>query len=600
MIVLQQHAVRVVFRTEGLHRPLDHAHPFLRDPRDLAVVVHGDHRVFQQGVQRQSVLFVRPRDFLRVIAHDRSDDPAVPAVIPFAPPSVGYTHVEDAVDDDLLPAGAAGLVRSPRRVQPDVDALDKPPGDPDVVVLDEEDLPPEAVLAADVDHLLQDALAHLVVGVGFAREDDVDRVRLVVHDPVQAVRVGKEHVGPLVRGEAPGESDPHGRRIDLGKQLFAPGLRITVFLPVAGDVFDDEVDGALLDLVAGAPEERIGDVLDPRPAVRVGDVLRPVHPQEVVQHLPHARGEVGHVMRPVGDVLDRDVRFVEPLPDVAPHAARHLAVDAAHGVAHVTHLQGEDGHEEGLVLAGLLEPEFPELGPGDAGAFDEVAEIMLDQFPGEPFVAGLDGRVGREDGSGADGFRRLVEAQPFLLHEHGDPLEDQEGRVALVDVVHGGPDSQFAEQPDPAHAQQDLLLDPRARIGIVEARGDLPVLDSVARHVGIEQVQGNPPHLDFPDVREEGSAGEIERDLDLVAAVVPDDLHRHIGKIVFRVFRDLDSVAVKDLPEESALVQDPNADEGDVEIARGLQVVAGERSQAAGVDGDALVQAVFRGKVRDR
>ena len=63
---------------------------------------------------------------------------------------------------------------------------------------------------------------------------------------------------------------------------------------------------------------------------------------------------------------------------------------------------------------------------------------------------------------------------------------------------------------------------------------------------------------------------------------------------------DLGAVLVDDLPEKPVLVEEADADEGDVQVAGRLQVVAGEGAEAAGVDGQALVEAVFRRKVGDR
>ena len=242
-------------------------------------------------------------------------------------------------------------------------------------------------------------------------------------------------------------------------------------------------------------------------------------------------------MGAVRDVADGDVRFVESLPDLPPHPPGDLPVEAAHGVALVGHLEGEDRHEEGLPLAALLPSQLPELRPGDPGPLHEIREVVFDQLLAEPLVSRLHRRMGREDRASADDLARLVEGEPLLRHQGADPLEEEKGRVPLVDVVDAGADPQPFQEPDPPHPEEDLLLDPRPRFGAVEALRDLPVLGGVPRDIGVQEVKRDAPHLDLPDVGEEGPAGQVQGDLHGVPPVVLDDLHRHAGEIVLRILR---------------------------------------------------------------
>ncbi len=61
----------------------------------------------------------------------------------------------------------------------------------------------------------------------------------------------------------------------------------------------------------------------------------------------------------------------------------------------------------------------------------------------------------------------------------------------------------------------------------------------------------------------------------------------------------LPAVVVERLAEVPLGVREADADERQAEVARGLQVVAGEDAEAARVDGQALVQAVLHGEVGD-
>ena len=106
--------------------------------------------------------------------------------------------------------------------------------------------------------------------------------------------------------------------------------------------------------------------------------------------------------------------------------------------------------------------------------------------------------------------------------------------------------------------------------------------------------------MDLPDVRKERPPGKVQGDLHRVSAVIPHDFQRHAGEIVFRILRDLPPVPVDRLFEKTALVEKPDADEGDVQIARRFQVVAREGAETAGVYGETIVKAVFGGEVGDR
>ena len=115
---------------------------------------------------------------------------------------------------------------------------------------------------------------------------------------------------------------------------------------------------------------------------------------------------------------------------------------------------------------------------------------------------------------------------------------------------------------------------PRAPVGAVEARRDGPVLDGVAGNVGIEQVERHPPDLDLPDTRVQHAAGQLDRDLDLVAPVVFQGFDGHAGEVVLGIFRHLPAVLIDPLPEVTAAVEQADGHERDMQVAGGFQVVA--------------------------
>ena len=84
-------------------------------------------------------------------------------------------------------------------------------------------------------------------------------------------------------------------------------------------------------------------------------------------------------------------------------------------------------------------------------------------------------------------------------------------------------------------------------------------------------------------------------------AVLPDgDLDRQLVDVGVDVFFLLPAVLVEALPEVALLVKQAHADQRDAEVGRALDVVAGQDAQAAGIDGQRLVQAELGGEVGHR
>ena len=71
------------------------------------------------------------------------------------------------------------------------------------------------------------------------------------------------------------------------------------------------------------------------------------------------------------------------------------------------------------------------------------------------------------------------------------------------------------------------------------------------------------------------------------------------ARVVARIALDLAVALVEPLPEVAAAVEEPDRDERDAELRGRLEMVAGEDAEAAGIDGQALVEAELGREVRD-
>src|SRR5205823_9704872 len=95
-----------------------------------------------------------------------ADRPAVVAVETFAPPAVEHAEIQTAVRRQFHSAGAAGLERAERIVQPEINTLDQPARDVGVVILHEHHAVFETVLPAELVNLLNKRLATLILRMG--------------------------------------------------------------------------------------------------------------------------------------------------------------------------------------------------------------------------------------------------------------------------------------------------------------------------------------------------------------------------------------------------------------------------------------------------
>ena len=193
----------------------DALEPFARDALRVAVEEQG-HDLFGEGLVKvravHAVLFLDVGG-MRIAA----DGEAVGAVVAFAPPAVQDAEVQAAVATGLHAAGAGGFERAARVVQPDVAAGHHLARDVDVVVLDEHQVAREFAVFAQMDDLLDEALAVVVARVGLAGEDELDGPLLVAAQFHDVLELLENQRRALVGGEAAGEAD--GQRVGIQQMV---------------------------------------------------------------------------------------------------------------------------------------------------------------------------------------------------------------------------------------------------------------------------------------------------------------------------------------------------------------------------------------------
>jgi hypothetical protein len=195
--------------------------------------------------------------------------------------------------------------------------------------------------------------------------------------------------------------------------------------------------------------------------------------------------------------------------------------------------------------------------------------------------------------------RASAKERPFLADDLPDSLETHERGVPLVQVPDRGPPAHGLQGAQPADAEHDLLPDARFLVAAVEARGDLAVVRVVLLEVRVEEEQRDASHGDEAHENPDVTLADRHGDGGRSAPFPARERHREPIGVERRVHRALPLLAVDQLVEVAARVEETDADQREAEIARGLQVVAGEDPQAAGVDGQDLGQAELGGEVGD-
>ena len=108
---------------------------------------------------------------MRIVA----DGKAIGAVVAFAPPAIEDAEVQAAVAAGFHAAGAGSFQRPARIVQPDVAAGNHLPRHMDIVVLDENQMALQFAVFAQMNDVLDEALAFVVARMRFAGKNELDR-----------------------------------------------------------------------------------------------------------------------------------------------------------------------------------------------------------------------------------------------------------------------------------------------------------------------------------------------------------------------------------------------------------------------------------------
>src|SRR5690242_16701513 len=140
----------------------------------------------------------------------RADGESVGTVVTFAPPAVENAEAEAAMATGLHAAGAGSFQRTARVVQPDIAAGNHLARNVNVIVFQEDQIPGEFAVLAQVNDLLNEPFAVVVPRMRLAGKNELHRALLVANQFHDVFELLENQRGALVGRKTPGKTDGQG------------------------------------------------------------------------------------------------------------------------------------------------------------------------------------------------------------------------------------------------------------------------------------------------------------------------------------------------------------------------------------------------------
>ena len=226
--------------------------------------------------------------------------------------------------------------------------------------------------------------------------------------------------------------------------------------------------------------------------------------------------------------------------------------------------------------------------------------MLFNQVGAESIVTRGNWRVRGENNFARDIRQRGFEAQTFFLHAIVNRFEHDESAVTFVEMQHAGRDAHRFKRAESADAEQQFLANANAAIAAVKTRRQLAIFRRVALDVGIEQQQIATSNFHAPDTRANRTRARVDLHLNRLAVRADRRFHRKLIHVILDVLFLLPTFGVEALAEISLAVEQADSDERNIEVGCALDVIAGQNSEAAGINWNRFVQAELRRKIRDR
>ncbi len=307
-------------------------------------------------------------------------------------------------------------------------------------------------------------------------------------------------------------------------------------------------------------------------------------------------------MNAVGDIADGHLACGPAGEESLENVAAHAAMQFADCVYRAGTVDREVCHVEGLVeIGGVHAAERHQISEGDSQfVFRIPLHVLFHELGREPVKSRFDGRVGGEEIARARNAEAHRERLFLFLHPGARAFQNREGGMAFVEMADLRVDAELAQQTPARDSQNLLLLQARFGTAAIEFAGDAAVLGEVHGIVRIEEVEFRAAYLSLPGANAQGITGEVELDPQPLSVGFAHGRDGELACIVERIERLLAALRVDVLAEVAALIEEPDGDDGNAEVAGGFQLIAGDIAEAARVDGQGVAQHEFHAEVGDR
>ncbi len=193
-----------------------------------------------------------------------------------------------------------------------------------------------------------------------------------------------------------------------------------------------------------------------------------------------------------------------------------------------------------------------------------------------------------------------VEVEMVVLYIVNQTLEVEQGCMAFVAVVELALDAEFLEHEHTADTEHVFLLDTVLPVAAVELMGNLTVKLRVHVEVGIHQIETHAAYIHTPYMAVYDTAWERHFEDGRLAVGVKHLLKGQHVEILRLVVGNLLAVHRQSLGKVSVAVEETYSGHVDTAVGGFLDIVAGEHTEAAGVDFKGVAQAVLHREVAYR
>ena len=272
----------------------------------------------------------------------------------------------------------------------------------------------------------------------------------------------------------------------------------------------------------------------------------------------------------------------------------------ANAIGFLTSIECEHAHAEAFVGIGVLAAHVHKVIPADAEFCGILAHVFAKQTFVEVVMTGRDRGVNGVQRRSAYKFEGHIEIKTVLLNIVYQTLQVQQCSMSFVAVVQLAVDSKFLKHQYTADTEEIFLLDTVFPITAIELVSDGTVELAVHVEVCIHQIQFHTAYVDAPDVAIDNTTGIGNFQNHGMTVGIHNLLYRKLVEVLRFVVGDLLTVHAQGLGKIAEAVKETYGSHVHTAVGCFLDIVAGKYAETAGINLQAVAQAIFHRKIGNR